>query len=126
VRDLEDELEQISLKPDLSFNDSKAGSDALEPDENKVKDIVKSSIEHVDQKSKKKLDSILTLPIITLGVDNALVNDYRRSGTDKTNLLMNLVFDDKDEYVQRWKKCGSHYIKCDDLIICRYYPDEPK
>ncbi len=49
-----------------------------------------------------------------------------RSGSDKTNLLANLVLDDKDEYVQRGKKGGFHYIKCDDLIICRYHPDEPK
>src|SRR6266498_4541859 len=49
-----------------------------------------------------------------------------RSGLDKTNLLANFVLGDKDEYVQRGKKGGSHYIKYDDLIICGYHPDKPK
>ncbi|UZO00485.1 uncharacterized protein OCT59_011616 [Rhizophagus irregularis] len=49
-----------------------------------------------------------------------------RSGSGKTNLLANLVLGNKDEYVQRGKKDGSRYIKCDDLIVCGYHPDEPK
>ena len=49
-----------------------------------------------------------------------------KSGTGKTNLLGNYVLSDKDEYVQREEESGSRYIKCDDLIICRYHPDEPK
>ena len=49
-----------------------------------------------------------------------------RSGSGKTNLLANLILGDKDEYVQRGKKGGSCYIKCDDLIVCGYHPDEPK
>ena len=49
-----------------------------------------------------------------------------KSGTGKTNLLANLVLGDKDEYVQKGKKGGSRYIRCDDLIICGYHPDEPK
>ncbi|GES76624.1 hypothetical protein GLOIN_2v1790954 [Rhizophagus clarus] len=49
-----------------------------------------------------------------------------RSGLSKTNLLANLVLGDKNEYVQRRKKGGSRYIKCDDLIVCGYHPDEPK
>ena len=49
-----------------------------------------------------------------------------RSGSGKTNLLANLVLGDKDEYVQREEEGGSRYIKCDDLIICGYHPDEPK
>src|SRR5438045_7662593 len=48
------------------------------------------------------------------------------SGSSKTNLLANLVLGDKDEYVQRGKKGRSCYIKCDDLIVCGYHPDEPK
>ncbi|GET03034.1 hypothetical protein GLOIN_2v1786115 [Rhizophagus clarus] len=48
-----------------------------------------------------------------------------RSGSGKSNLLANLVLGDKDEYVQRGKKGGSCYIKCDDLIICGYHPDKP-
>ncbi|RGB42045.1 hypothetical protein C1646_751514 [Rhizophagus diaphanus] len=38
----------------------------------------------------------------------------------------NLVLSDKDEYVQRREEGGSHYIKCDDLIICGYHPDKSK
>ena len=49
-----------------------------------------------------------------------------RSGSGKTNLLANLVLGDKDEYVQRGKKSGSRYIKCDDLIVCGYHSDELK
>ena len=49
-----------------------------------------------------------------------------KSGTGKTNLLANLVLGDKDEYVQKGEKGGSRYIRCDDLIICDYHPDEPK
>ena len=49
-----------------------------------------------------------------------------RSGSGKTNLLANLVLGDKDEYVQRGKKDESRYIKCDDLIVCEYHPDELK
>ncbi|EXX64427.1 hypothetical protein RirG_142810 [Rhizophagus irregularis DAOM 197198w] len=49
-----------------------------------------------------------------------------KSGSGKTNLLGNLVLGDKDEYVQRGEEGGSRYIKCDDLIVCRYHPDEPK
>src|SRR5688572_22677903 len=49
-----------------------------------------------------------------------------KSGSGKTNLLGNLVLDDKDEYVQRGEEGGSRYIKCDDLIICGYHSDEPK
>ncbi len=49
-----------------------------------------------------------------------------RSGSGKTNLLANLVLGDKDEYMQKGKKGESRYIKCDDLIVCGYHPDEPK
>ncbi|PKY61857.1 hypothetical protein RhiirA4_487421 [Rhizophagus irregularis] len=49
-----------------------------------------------------------------------------KSGLGKTNLLGNLVLSDKDEYVQRGEEGGSHYIKCDDLIVCGYHPDESK
>ncbi|PKY34180.1 hypothetical protein RhiirB3_453647 [Rhizophagus irregularis] len=52
-----------------------------------------------------------------------------KSGSGKTNLLGNLVIGDKDEYVQRGEEGlegGSRYIKCDDLIVCGYHPDEPK
>src|SRR6266498_568504 len=50
----------------------------------------------------------------------------RRNSSSKTNLLANLILGDKDEYVQRGKKGRSRYIKCDDLIVCGYHPDEPK
>ncbi|RIA97623.1 hypothetical protein C1645_813864 [Glomus cerebriforme] len=49
-----------------------------------------------------------------------------KSGTGKTNLFANLVLGDKNEYVQKGEKGGSRYIRCDDLIICGYHPDEPK
>jgi len=49
-----------------------------------------------------------------------------RSGSGKTNLLANFILGDKDKYVQRGKKGGSRYIKCDDLIVCGYHPDELK
>src|SRR5689334_19718235 len=49
-----------------------------------------------------------------------------KSGSGKTNLLENLVLGDKDEYVKRGEEGGSYYIKCDDLIVCGYHPDEPK
>src|ERR1043166_7046993 len=49
-----------------------------------------------------------------------------RSGTGKTNLLANLVLGDKGEYIQKRRKGGSRYIRCDDLIVCGYHPDEPK
>src|ERR1044072_9501084 len=49
-----------------------------------------------------------------------------KSGLGKTNLLGNLVLGDKDEYVQRKEEGGSCYIKCDNLIVCGYHPDEPK
>ncbi|EXX63005.1 hypothetical protein RirG_156430 [Rhizophagus irregularis DAOM 197198w] len=49
-----------------------------------------------------------------------------KSGSGKTNLLRNLVLGDKDEYVQEGEEGGSRYIKCNDLIVCGYYPDEPK
>ncbi len=50
----------------------------------------------------------------------------RRNSSSKTNLLANLILGDKDEYVQREKKDGSRYIKCDDLIVCGYHSDELK
>src|SRR3954465_8621914 len=49
-----------------------------------------------------------------------------KTGTGKTNLLANLVLGDKDEYVQKGEKGGSRYIRCDDLIISGYHPNEPK
>ncbi|CAG8604629.1 26000_t:CDS:2, partial [Racocetra persica] len=86
VSDLEDELEQISLKPDSSSNDSKTGGDAVEEvsgfskilsfsshhsepehDESKVKDVVEPLIDYVCNKQKEKLDNIQALPIVTLG-----------------------------------------------------------
>src|SRR4051794_6376019 len=50
----------------------------------------------------------------------------RRSGTDKTNLLANLVLGDKSEHIHKRQKGEFRYIRCDDLIVCGYYPDEPK
>jgi len=49
-----------------------------------------------------------------------------KSGTGKTNILGNLVLGDKAEYIYKKKKGGSRYIRCDDLIVCGYHPDEPK
>jgi hypothetical protein len=49
-----------------------------------------------------------------------------RSSSNKTNLLANLIFSDKDKYIQKGKKSRSRYICCDDLIIYGYHPDEPK
>ncbi len=49
-----------------------------------------------------------------------------RSGTGKTNLLANLIFGDKSEHIHKRQKGGSRYIKCDDLIVCDYHPNEPK
>ncbi|CAB4418758.1 unnamed protein product [Rhizophagus irregularis] len=48
------------------------------------------------------------------------------SGTGKTNLLANLVLGDKGEHIHKRIKGGTRYIRCDDLIICGYHPDEPK
>ncbi|PKC51723.1 hypothetical protein RhiirA1_483134 [Rhizophagus irregularis] len=45
---------------------------------------------------------------------------------DIDEVTKNLVLGDKDEYVQGGEKGGSRYIKCNDLIVCGYYPDEPK
>ncbi|CAG8513654.1 22717_t:CDS:2, partial [Cetraspora pellucida] len=39
-----------------------------------------------------------------------------KSGTGKTNILRNLVLDDKAEYIYKKKKCGSRYIWYNDLI----------
>jgi DNA helicase HerA-like ATPase len=49
-----------------------------------------------------------------------------RSGTGKTNLLGNLVLGDKGEHIHNGQEGGSRYIRCDDLIVCGYHPDEPK
>jgi DNA helicase HerA-like ATPase len=49
-----------------------------------------------------------------------------RSGTGKTNLLGNLVLGDKGEHIHNGQEGGSRYIRCDDLIVCDYHPDEPK
>ncbi len=49
-----------------------------------------------------------------------------KSETDKTNILANLFLDDISECIYKGKKSGSRYIACDDLIVCGYYPDEPK
>ncbi|GES74840.1 hypothetical protein GLOIN_2v1830120 [Rhizophagus clarus] len=49
-----------------------------------------------------------------------------RSGTGKTNLLANLVLGDKSEHIYKRQKGRSRYIRCDDLIVCGYHPDEPK
>src|SRR3954454_4474845 len=49
-----------------------------------------------------------------------------RSSTGKTNLLGNLVLGDKGEHIHNGQEGGSRYIKCDDLIVCGYHPDEPK
>src|SRR5215469_7002055 len=49
-----------------------------------------------------------------------------KSGTGKTNLSANLVTGDKGEHIYKRQKGGSRYIKCDDLIVCGYHPDEPK
>ncbi|CAG8540134.1 16125_t:CDS:2 [Cetraspora pellucida] len=42
------------------------------------------------------------------------------------HLAINLVLNDKAEYIYKKKKSGSRYIWCDDLIVCGYHPDEPK
>ncbi|KAF0555058.1 hypothetical protein F8M41_018102 [Gigaspora margarita] len=86
IRELKDKLEQITPKSYLSSTDSKASGDAveevssfsktssfsshhskLELDKSKVKDMMESLIEHTNQKLKEKLDSIPTIPIVTLG-----------------------------------------------------------
>ena len=50
----------------------------------------------------------------------------KRSDTSKNNLLANLVFGDKCEHIYKRQKGGSRYIRCDNLIVCGYHPDEPK
>ncbi|CAG8802045.1 9209_t:CDS:1, partial [Racocetra fulgida] len=91
ISDLEDELEQISLKPDPLSNDSKTDGDAVEevsnfsktpsfpsryselkPDESKIKDVVELLIDYTCNKQKKKLDNISALPIVALGGSKAL------------------------------------------------------
>src|SRR4051794_29334191 len=44
----------------------------------------------------------------------------------KTNLLGNLVLGDKGEHIHEGREGRSRYIRCDDLIVCGYHPDEPK
>ncbi|PKY58948.1 hypothetical protein RhiirA4_412277 [Rhizophagus irregularis] len=41
-------------------------------------------------------------------------------------LLGNLVLGDKGEHIHKGQEGGSRYIRCDDLIVCGYHPDEPK
>ncbi|CAG8723874.1 7874_t:CDS:2 [Cetraspora pellucida] len=48
------------------------------------------------------------------------------SGKGKTNIVGNLVLGDKAENIYKSKKGGSRYIKCDNLIVCGFHPDEPK
>ncbi len=50
----------------------------------------------------------------------------RKSGSGKTNILVNLFLGNKAEYIYKGKKGGSRYIACNDLIVCGYYPDESK
>ncbi len=49
-----------------------------------------------------------------------------RSGTIKTNLLVNLIFGDKSKHIHKEWKRGSRYIRYDDLIVCDYHLDELK
>jgi hypothetical protein len=49
---------------------------------------------------------------------------HRISGSGKTNILGNLFFGDKAEYIYKGKKGGSRYIVCDNLIVCGYHSDE--
>ncbi|CAG8495451.1 24580_t:CDS:2, partial [Cetraspora pellucida] len=49
-----------------------------------------------------------------------------KSRSDKTNILTNLFLDDKAKYIYKGKKDSKRYISCNDLIVCGYYPDEPK
>ena len=46
-----------------------------------------------------------------------------KSGTGKTNILGNIFVGDKGECIYKKKKGGSCYIRCDDLIVCGYHPD---
>src|SRR5205809_5765237 len=52
-----------------------------------------------------------------------------KSGSGKTNILGNLFLGTKAECICKGPKgtsYGSRYIRCDDLIVCGYHPDEPK
>jgi hypothetical protein len=49
-----------------------------------------------------------------------------KSGTGKTNLSANFVTEDKGKHIYEGQEGGSRYIKCDDLMVCSYHPDEPK
>ena len=49
-----------------------------------------------------------------------------KSDTGKTNLIANLITRNKGEHIYKRQKGGSRYIKCDDLIICNYYPNKLK
>ncbi|CAG8820192.1 21032_t:CDS:2, partial [Cetraspora pellucida] len=49
-----------------------------------------------------------------------------KSGTGKTNILRNIFVGNKGECIYKKKKGGSRYIRCNDLIVCGYHPDEPK
>ncbi|CAG8557631.1 10028_t:CDS:2, partial [Cetraspora pellucida] len=49
-----------------------------------------------------------------------------KSGTGKTNILENIFVDNKDECIYIKKKGGSHYIRCDDLIVCGYHLNKSK
>ncbi len=49
-----------------------------------------------------------------------------KNGSDKTNILANLFFDNKIEYIYKGKKSRSRYIACNDLIIYGYNPDKSK
>ncbi|GES86867.1 hypothetical protein GLOIN_2v1871466 [Rhizophagus clarus] len=49
-----------------------------------------------------------------------------KSSTGKTNLLATFVLGDKSEHIHKRQKGGSRYIRCDNLIVCGYHPDEPK
>src|SRR5438067_8148785 len=49
-----------------------------------------------------------------------------KSGSDKTNILVNLFLSNKAECIYKGKKGRFRYIACDDLIVCGYHPDELK
>ena len=85
--------------------------------------LMKLHLLDMDEVTKHELSQNIGYPSMTWTFSMII---SRRSGTGKTNLLGNLVLDDKDEYIQEKRKGGSRYICCDDLIICDYHSDEPK